>query len=101
MTKLFAILAVLSIAFVTMYQPDPAFAKKHPKAHYVCPACDYVADKPGACPMDKGTLVKVGDYYCKSDPSMVSSKPGKCPDGTKMVKMKLPKGKKMMMHAPM
>ncbi len=102
MNKLVAILALLSLAFVLTSQPDSSFAKKTAKVHYVCPACNYVSDKPGVCPMDQATLVKVGNYYCKSDPSKVSSKPGKCADGTKMIKMKLPKTKmKPMQSSPM
>jgi len=95
MNKLLAILAALSLVFVLTSQPDSTFAKKA-KVHYVCPACNYVSDKPGVCPMDQTALVKVGSYYCKSDPSNVSSKPGKCTDGTTMIKMKMPKGKMKM-----
>ncbi len=97
MTKLLAIFAVLSFAFV-MSQPNFAVAKKpHPKAQYVCPSCSMVSGKPGTCAGDKTTLVKVGDYYCKSDPSVSSTKPGKCADGTKMIRMRLPK-KSTTMH---
>ena len=95
MKKLFAILAVLYVAFV-MEQPNPALAKKHHPAakvmaEYVCPACGAVSEVPGKCMGDGHTLIKVGDYYSKADPTYVRTKPGKGPDGKPLVKMTLPK----------
>jgi len=64
--------------------------KYHPKAvaTYKCPECGYVSHKPGECPKDKITLVKLGDYYCP-DCYMSSPKSGKCPMcGVAMKQMK-------------
>ena len=44
---------------------------------YRCPADGYTSAKPGDCPKDKVTLVKVGDYYCP-DCYMTATKAGKC-----------------------
>jgi rubrerythrin len=49
-----------------------------PSLFYRCPSCSYVSAKPGTCPKDKSTLIKVGDYYCP-ECKMTSAKPGKCP----------------------
>jgi len=65
----------------------PATASAATGATYRCPTCTYSSDKPGDCPNDKITLVKVGDYYCP-DCYMSSAEPGKCKMcGVEMKKM--------------
>jgi hypothetical protein len=48
-----------------------------------------VASKPGKCPVDGTPLVQVTaavSWSCKNNPSVTALEPGKCPDGSAMVK---------------
>ena len=65
----------------------PQQSKAETAVTYRCPACSYSSTKPGDCPKDHVSLVKVGDYYCPKC-YMSNSKPGKCEMcGVDMVKM--------------
>ena len=78
----FISLALLSTGAMAQKTSKPAKAapqttKAEAAVVYRCPTCSYSSNKPGDCPKDHITLVKVGDYYCP-DCYMSNSKPGKC-----------------------
>src|SRR4029077_17337523 len=100
MKTLLAAIAICLISFSVNSQQSASKTTKSkqtgtqkpaaPAVIYRCPTCSYASNKPGDCPKDHITLVKVGDYYCP-ECYMSSSKPGKCSMcGVAMKKMEAP-----------
>lgn len=58
----------------------PVLSAAAVKHGYGCPVCMWNSHQPGKCTFhNKVSLVPDGWYYCKTDVSVISASPGKCP----------------------
>lgn len=84
MKSIFTVLFIVAASFTAFSQTQGSATSSSQTTKsattittYRCPECGFKSQKPGICPVEKTTLVKVGDYYCP-DCYMSQAKAGKC-----------------------